>query len=157
MRCSEVEKLLSSHIDGELDAMRSCELREHIEGCAECATLQHQLVDTAALLAYWPDVEPGRGFDALQWRLQNSGSDRGHRFEWMIPTPKWASAALAVASVMVGVFLGFATTGVAPEQPPTEEQVVSALGLQPHDDILEASISYAAEDSISEASEGEVQ
>lgn len=158
MRCSEAEKLISSYIDGELDEQCSRELAGHIGQCSACAAHESQLRETTAVLASWPDIEPCLGFDALQARIEQGISQRKALLDLRgVPMPRWASAALAVASVAVGIVLGFATSNPIPAEAPTEQQVVSALGLHPYDDILEASITYAVEDNKSGTAKGEAQ
>jgi anti-sigma factor RsiW len=42
--------MLSSHIDGELSADESAQVREHLQGCADCAREHRKLLDTSSLV-----------------------------------------------------------------------------------------------------------
>jgi anti-sigma factor RsiW len=48
--CANCLEMLSSHIDGELSADESAQVREHLQGCADCAREHRKLLDTSSLL-----------------------------------------------------------------------------------------------------------
>ena len=65
MRCTRAQKLISADLDGELDAVRSDGVRDHLEACAACRTFAaglEGLGDDLGLLASVEPVEPRWGF-----------------------------------------------------------------------------------------------
>lgn len=57
-RCEEVSALVSSRIDGELDAASGAGLAVHLGFCARCARLAEELVATVEALHRLPPRAP---------------------------------------------------------------------------------------------------
>lgn len=146
MRCETAKSLIQRYVDGGLDGPQAIDLRNHLESCSECADEERLLREMSSILAVWDDIEPKRSFSELSAKIERGASQRS---KWLqlpaIPLPRWASVVLAVSSVITGITFGVLTTDTSPNQTPTEQQVVSALDLHPHDDVVEASIVYAVQ------------
>jgi anti-sigma factor RsiW len=50
MTCANCLEMLSSHVDGELSADESAQVREHLQSCADCAREHRKLLETSSLL-----------------------------------------------------------------------------------------------------------
>jgi anti-sigma factor RsiW len=113
MRCHDVEKNLSAHLDGELEAEQSQRIAAHLEGCASCRGQAQAfgLLDDA-IGAALPQPEPSAGFDAAfrgkleaarldQARASQAVSRKRRWFSW----PLFAGAAATVAATVLAVVL----------------------------------------------------
>jgi anti-sigma factor RsiW len=54
MNCADIRRLLSAHVDGELDAASSLELQRHLKTCAACAAEEKSLQSLKAALRQAP-------------------------------------------------------------------------------------------------------
>lgn len=98
MKCPEARKLISGHLDSELDAKTSLEVEEHLKACAECAELFAAEAKFNQRLASALNV--GRRTSAM-WKAAEAGIHGEHRaasFRRVWPLALAASLAL-VASV----------------------------------------------------------
>ena len=101
MNCNEAERLLSQHMDGELDAEQAAGLQSHLEACPHCAEtrdawagyrgLMHSIApsvasDTGAL---WADIA-GKLGDQVSAPVKT-----------VVPWPFSAKALTALAAVIV--------------------------------------------------------
>ncbi|MCA9671590.1 MAG: zf-HC2 domain-containing protein [Myxococcales bacterium] len=116
MRCREVEKQLSAHLDGELDAAASERITAHLEHCEGCKAraLAYSTLDGA--LDALPRHEPSEAFDdgfraklqaARQAQAQASlDAPRSRRrgfFSWpLLAGLGGAAAAVALAVLLIG-------------------------------------------------------
>src|SRR5437868_6503278 len=99
MRCAECRDLLSGHIDGELMAVESRDVRDHLSECAECAREHEIVAQTSALLRQQLVRHPAP--DVLKARIR-SALAQPNAFEAPLATrahPRWAW--LAVAGVVI--------------------------------------------------------
>jgi len=101
MTCTEVKKLLSAFIDGELDPATSQEVERHLEGCPSCLSEVNRLQWLSKSLAEPPMVYPAPpGFEGKIRRaiLLESGVHRPR-----IPHPSLIVAVAFSIFVVVGV------------------------------------------------------
>ncbi|MCP4249922.1 MAG: hypothetical protein GY778_23000 [bacterium] len=108
MRCTRARNLISADLDGELDAVRSEDMRAHLEACAACRTFAAGLDGLGQdldMLASAEQIEPRWGFaERVAARIENEptqGVGFGSWAEFLRPAP----VGLALVSFGVGVLL----------------------------------------------------
>jgi hypothetical protein len=77
----------------------SPDVREHIAGCADCATYARAQPELDALLAQSPAVEVGLGFDTrffAKLEAERARSRQRRRWLWLAPLPLCAALVLAL-------------------------------------------------------------
>jgi len=155
MKCSKARKLIERYVDSALPESAAAELQAHLQSCEACRSEEARLRGVMDRLNEWRGVEPALGFDALMERIQHrsTAANRAAAPAWGVPS--WVVAALAAAGIAVGTSLGLVSSGSEPAQPPTEEQVASAIGLNSFDDSIAASFVYGIE--TGETEEGQAQ
>ncbi len=151
MKCSKCKRLVSAHIDGELGEAVAREVESHLASCSECRAEAEAVRRTLDLLGEWQRAEPRLGLDALHERLEQRA-----RRAWqpLLPVPRWAAAALALASIAGGTALGGRVPQAPPEKLPSEQQVASAVGLPQYDDLIEASLAQGIGEPSADAKGG---
>jgi anti-sigma factor RsiW len=100
MKCAECRELLSGHIDGELMAAESQNVRAHLDECAECAREEQVLTRTSTLLRQ--RLVRHSAPDVLKARIR-SALAQPTAFDPPAPParPRWMR--LAAAGVMIAV------------------------------------------------------
>jgi len=107
MKCPEVQETILDLAIGSEEP--SAAMKEHLQGCAACATQLQGFRQTMALLDEWKAPEPSPYFDTrLQARLREekaAENTRGLRgwFTWL-PSSVLAMSAALLLAVGVGVF-----------------------------------------------------
>lgn len=150
MRCSKARKLIDRYVDSALPRSAAAELEAHLRLCEACRADEERARGVLRRLEDWPAVEPAMGFEAL-WERIESRRTIAHRAPGQTrAAPSWAAAVLAIAGIAVGTSLGMLTPGSEPAQPPTEQQVASAIGLNSFADSIEASFVHGMETGESE-------
>jgi len=104
MKCADLQRKISSFIDGELAEACVADLRIHLEQCVECRTWYERLVslddDLNASPLFRPDAALAQKVkDRIVSQASSSGIDRSVHSFW------WPAAALAVV-VFVAVGVG---------------------------------------------------
>mgnify|MGYP005841566119 FL=1 len=155
MRCSKARKLIDRYVDSALPRSTAAELEAHLRSCEACRSEEALIRSVMRRLDQWPAVEPVLGFDSLWDRVQNRPTVADPVPGPARAAPSWAVAALAAAGIAVGTSLGMLTPGSEPAQPPTEQQVASAIGLNSFADSIEASFLHGME--TGESEEGQAQ
>lgn len=114
MRCREVEKNLSAHLDGELAAAHSARIAAHLGACASCDAQAKAFSRLDGALAQaLPRPEPSASFDAgLRAKLEAARLQKA-RASQASPGRRWFSwpllagaTAAAAAAVLVVVLVG---------------------------------------------------
>lgn len=109
MKCGKIQKLLS---DGELSDAQRKAVDEHLEQCADCRRYRAQLEKLATgFVPLFPSVEPRSGFAGRTLaRIENAGRQTSwldRALEFVQPAP----AALAAASLALGILLAIGLNG----------------------------------------------
>lgn len=137
MRCSSAAKRIPALVDGELSPAASTALRDHIAVCEKCRALETQLLSLGSALESWRPVAPSGDYGALMALVEQRSARPATP---IYRAPRWAVAGAAALGIVVGTTLGIQ----APQTPhpplPTQEQAVSAMGLQSFDDSVHASL-----------------
>ena len=127
MNCEETQALLSAHVDGELDLVRSLEIEKHIETCPSCARMvQNQQTLGAALRAGSLYYRPPRQLEErIRTSLRSAESSAPHtkRINWPILA---VAASLLLAGVFVDRLVRFASRS-APQTLVAQEVLDSHL------------------------------
>ena len=107
MRCSKVHRLISTHLDGEVDAVREKALAEHLAGCPECRGFAAEVAQVAERLDEVTAPEPRWGFaDRMLARLPLPGSPVARRsVDFLRPAPVGLGAAAFCFGVLLTVFV----------------------------------------------------
>ena len=139
MKCRKAQKLISKHVDSQLEELLARELRAHIAQCAECREFEARLGATLDLLDKWEPVEPVLSFEALEARLeQRAENARGVTRQPLFGVPGWAAAGLAALSILAGTMAAYnPMQEPAAGELPTETQVASALNLRSFEGVIE--------------------
>ncbi len=147
MKCSKAKALLSRYLDSELGEAQAREVESHLSMCPACRAQEASLRSALGLLGEWIEAEPRLGFEALLDRVERRRTARRPRPSWpALPVPRWATAALAAATIVGGVVAGTAhRDAVQPAEPATVEQVARAMDFQPYD-VVESSLTYSLTD-----------
>jgi anti-sigma factor RsiW len=108
MKCDEYRELLSGHVDGELMAAESQNVRDHVAECAECARELEMLERTSTLLRQRlvrhsaPDVLKARSRSALAQPNVFDPPMRPARSPWM----RLAAAGVVIAAASSALTFG---------------------------------------------------
>ena len=126
MNCAEIRPLLGALLDGELDAVKSAEVLQHLPGCADCSRLYERQRGVSLLLRDGADYHATP--ELLTRRLEKTYDTRPQRRSWA-----WANAALSAAATVVLVMaLGLYLRTPSPEDRFAEELVSAHVrSLQP--------------------------
>ena len=107
MNCAQIRHLLDAYLDGELDAVHTLEIDQHLQGCPLCAALYKDRQTLHALIKDTPLYY--RASSALEQRVRRSVQQADTR-----PLARWeqskrwlmlAAAALLAIIVLSGVLL----------------------------------------------------
>src|SRR4029079_16126721 len=109
MRCAECRELLSGHIDGELMAAESQNVRDHLAECAECAREEELLARTSTLLRQ--RLVRHSAPDVLKARIR-SALAQPNAFESAKTPPRSHWTLLAAAGVVIAATSSALTFGV---------------------------------------------
>ena len=144
MDCSDVRRLLSREIDGELDPSRLKELEAHLERCESCRRAREDLRETYALHRRLGEIEPPLTL-VPEIMTAVEGPQRRSRFTGFFRAAvPIAAAVVLILGIYAGVFLSglHETTGV--------DQQLAALELEFLDSYPPGSMG----DLLMEATEG---
>lgn len=102
MTCEDAQALLSAHVDGELDLVRSLEIEKHLETCQACARIvQNQKTLGAALRDASLYYRPPRHLEEhihTALRAAEPAQARPRRIHWPV-------LAVAASLLLAGVFV----------------------------------------------------
>lgn len=113
MRCNQAQKLLSAHLDDELDPGRRAALESHLADCEACSAALDRLRAQAEALAAADDVPP---LPADLWPRVGAALDRAGRQPWH---RRHRARLLQTACVTACVVLGFAGGALLSWRQPT--------------------------------------
>jgi anti-sigma factor RsiW len=123
MRCRKVHKLISIDLDGELDDARRRAVDRHLRQCPDCRRFLAQLTALADRFDLPPLPEPGADFVQRTLARLPGEAPPSYRFarwrEYFQPAP----AALAAASLVLGISLAMTMNGTAARTEATDETV----------------------------------
>jgi len=123
MRCRKVHKLISIGLDGELDDARRRAVDRHVRQCADCRRFAAQLTAFADHFELPAIPEPRPGFvQRTLARLPEEAPPAQSLARWrefFQPAP----AAMAAASLLLGVSLATTMNGTAAQAESTDETV----------------------------------
>ncbi len=126
MDCQEFRNLVSSILDGDIDASKSAATRAHLEGCTDCNGLVADLRHILRKLRSLTRLRVSENFqNRLAARIVGDGGgfvSRLRRFHMVAPPTglRWYGAAAAVVLLLVGMSYfarqasGPSRTGLAP-------------------------------------------
>ena len=121
MRCRKAQQLISTHLDGELDAARLEAVRKHLSTCPSCTAFSADAGRLAEDIGRFVAPEPRWGFtDRLMARLPEQRPVPGASTGWLDllrPVP----AGLGAVAFCCGVILVVMANG----EPPVEDQTTS--------------------------------
>jgi hypothetical protein len=127
---------------GEASPEQRAAMRAHLEACAECQALDHELRGVLALVNTEPLPDAPPGFEQEMWaRLEPHitkpavsgspeprGAEGGSRTWWTFEIPRWALAAAAVAVAAGSFALGRVWDAPAPPSVASIEDTRAANG-----------------------------
>jgi anti-sigma factor RsiW len=105
MMCLEKDEILLDYCAGTLEPARAAEVREHIEGCADCRRLVEAQRDVWSALDRWTAVEVSPDFDARLYARIAREQAKPAWIEWLRPLWKPALPLAVACAVLVVGFL----------------------------------------------------
>lgn len=142
MRCHEVRKHLSAHLDGEVDEARSREIAAHLQSCEACAVQAARYERLDALVSAQALPEPSAGFDeAFRAKLRTAREERAReslrpRRRGWFGLPLFLGAGATAAAAILAVVLVSRTPKI--DAPPNVGDLALAqnLGLLKNYDVV---------------------
>jgi hypothetical protein len=120
MTCEEVQSLLITSQEAEIPSAVREDIRQHIEGCAQCTAAQAELRHLQYLMESTPEALPGPGLEK-QFRKMLRTAEQEQKAVVRPVTRRmyvWRNVAAAVVILAVGVGIGTRlTTSGPPERP----------------------------------------
>ena len=102
MKCEEVSKELIGYLNQRTNSATRRDIEEHLAGCAGCRKKLEEYRGIWSVLGEVPAVEPSFGFDA-RVRQRIAAEPRRKWFQWAVPQPRLAFAALLLITLTVWV------------------------------------------------------
>lgn len=142
MRCHEVRKHLSAHLDGEIDEAREREIAVHLQSCQACAAQASRYARLDELVSAQPLPEPSAGFDeAFRAKLRGARDEqarqslRPRRRGWF-GLPLFLGVGATAAAAILAIVLVGRTPKI--DAPPNVGDLVLAqnLGLLKNYDVV---------------------
>jgi anti-sigma factor RsiW len=100
MKCQSALLLMEPYLDGELDAAQTAEVRQHLEGCPDCATAHQRLARLSTdLRTLAPRYAPP---DDLRNRIMQGTRRQPVEFPRRRAIASWAIAATALLAISAG-------------------------------------------------------
>jgi anti-sigma factor RsiW len=123
MRCRKAQKLISIGLDDELDDVRRRAVERHLRRCGDCRRFAAQLAALAGRFDLPPLPEPGADFVQRTLAALPEETPQPYRFAAWRKSFQPAPAALAAASLALGVFLALRMNGTAAQAEDADETV----------------------------------
>lgn len=102
MKCEEVSSELVAYLDRRMDSAERHEIEEHLANCAACRTRADEFRQLWNVMDEVPAIEPSFGFDA-RVRQRVAAEPRRRWFNWVVPQPRLALAAVLLIALTVWV------------------------------------------------------
>jgi len=102
MKCEDVSNNLIAYLDMRMDSAERREVEEHLANCVACRARAEEFRGVSNLLGEMPAIEPSMGFDA-RIRQRVAAEPRRTWFQWLIPQPRLALAAVLLIALTVWV------------------------------------------------------
>ncbi|HEY6443831.1 MAG TPA: zf-HC2 domain-containing protein [Candidatus Acidoferrales bacterium] len=100
MKCEEVSRELTEHLNQRADSAQQRDVEEHLAGCATCRKRAAELRGIWNVMDELPAIEPSFGFDA-RVRQRVAAEPRRKWFEFFVPRPRLALAVGVLIALMV--------------------------------------------------------
>jgi len=147
MNCQDVAEKLNAYLDGELGPQAAALVREHLEGCAQCAARLRELEGLNRAIGAMQGMPTPAGF-ARRVRLAAATgipAEAGPaKWAWGGVLSRVAAMLVAATGIWVGVTLGSTANSV--------NGYVDAAGLQEDDlDLQVGAVSAAPAESVAAA------
>jgi anti-sigma factor (TIGR02949 family) len=125
--CEQTSTLLHGYLDGELDAVRSAEFEQHLEGCSQCASeleAQERLRVALRSPQLYEKAPAGLARRVVRQIETVDRSETRAASGWFWP-PWLRMATLATVAIVVGAFSSYFISKTARQNPPAETAVVA--------------------------------
>ncbi len=110
MKCSQVKKRLSAFQDGEVKPGEHQEIANHLKTCSMCREQYAELERVWQALGDFEEIVPSPNFyaDLVKKINMPEALPSPSGFQWILQafSPSWAAAALLIAAILMGTFLG---------------------------------------------------
>jgi len=116
MNCKNVEKNLLPFMENELPEERRMEMETHLKTCPDCSHLLEEFSQLWEALEYREKIQPSPYFwTRLKQRIVEYEEGRKPVFGWLEGLVRWIRPAVAVATTLICIFLGY-SLGNFPQQ-----------------------------------------
>jgi len=110
MKCTQVQKRLSTYQDGELDPQEEERIKGHLESCSACRVRYEGMEKIWQALGDSQEIIPDPGFYGQLVKKINESNRASFPtgFRWLFQgfSPSWATSTLLIAGILIGAFLG---------------------------------------------------
>ena len=108
MNCKNIKKNLVSFLENELPEERRVEIENHLKICSDCSHLLEEFSQLWGALEDREKIQPSPYFwTRLKQRIVEYEEGRGPVLGWLGGLVGWARPAVAVAVLLICVFLGY--------------------------------------------------
>ena len=124
--CKEIKELLTSYIDGELDAKNSGLLKQHLRGCSLCSEELKAIEEVRGLLKTKKTVEPPPFLeDRIISAVKDTITQQGQ--QWQLFPGEWKLIPLFSALLIALVFIWSNYTDQTASSTPVEDYIYSNM------------------------------
>jgi predicted anti-sigma-YlaC factor YlaD len=161
MDCKNVKKSLVPFLENDLPGERRVDMENHLKICPDCSRLLEEFSLLWQTLAYPEKIQPSPYFwTRLKQRIIRHEEGRKPVWGWLGGLAGWARPAVAVAALLICVFLGYSlgnfpqsangqTAYQVDERTVALEQFFDSYNLDPSIDLPAGSIEATYLDMIS--------
>ncbi|MCK4225121.1 MAG: zf-HC2 domain-containing protein [candidate division Zixibacteria bacterium] len=161
MNCKNIKKSLVSFLENELPEERRVEIENHLKICPHCSHLLEEFSELWQAVEHREKIQPSPYFwTRLKQRIVEYEEGRKPVLGWFGGLIGWARPAVAVAVLLIGIFLGYSlgnfpqtvngqTAYQADERAIALEQFFDSYNLDPLVDLPTGSIEATYLDMIS--------
>ena len=160
MNCKNVKKNLVSFLENELPEQRRVQMEKHLEVCPDCFHLLEEFSQLWGALERREKIQPSPYFwTRLKQRIIEYEEERKPAWGWLEGLVGWTRPAVAVAVLLMCIFLGYSlgnlpqangqTAYQVDERTIALEQFFDSHYLDPLDDLSTGSIEATYLDLIS--------
>ena len=105
-KCERARDGLALFIDGQLSSEEESFIQSHLSECGDCKLALQSLRNSWNLLSSLKPADLPAGFEARFWAKTRRQEKPASIIEQLLAWPKWARAAVGIASVSAVWFLG---------------------------------------------------
>jgi anti-sigma factor RsiW len=110
MKCTQVQKRLSTYQDGELDPQEEERIKGHLESCSACRVRYEGMEKIWQALGDSQEIIPDPGFYGQLVKKINESNRASFPtgFRWLFQgfSSSWATSTLLIAGILIGAYLG---------------------------------------------------